>query len=315
LIDDPPMTAAAEAAEQINSAVSRFYEIAAAWKASPTLDVVGTFAKKPGRKGPRLDGSVINVIQSTLPGLVKADEDAKISVLVARLTAEPALQGMSMPHVNTLRTMVEREKRRLKGERQVGGRPGLDASACELLRPDGTHHILFAIVDRTSGVILGFAVGDLTESRAAYARAAQDMLDRVKRGTFAALPWSDVTTRIDVIVGADAGAWKVTRAEYTAKHRDTDFGLVEKGRRYGRYLKLIAGDAIGEIRLFPARTELRDQVATGNRYTDIEALSAIEVEVARHNDLVLASNVAQGAPRPPPATIRVMEFIASDFGH
>lgn len=309
-VDEPGEMTAAEAAGQAQVKVSRFYEIAAAWKAEPTLQSLGAFAKRPGRSGPRLAGDVVNTIQSILPELVKVDEHAKIATIVDRLQSHPALRDASLPHVNTLRTMVQREKRRLKGEKQAGGRPGFDAVACELLRPDGSYHVVFAVVDRTSRLLLGFSVGTLDESRSAYARAAQDALDRIVRPDAQRIPWADTTTRIDVIVGEDPEAWASTRAEYGANPFGLDFGLVEKGRRYGRYLKMVAGDAIGGMRIFPARTDASALPEAGHRFSDAEATTAIEVEVARHNAEVLAESVAQGAARPAPVTMRILEFIA-----
>lgn len=310
-VDEPGEMTAAEAAEEIGAAVSRFYEIASAWKANPTLNAVGS-TSKPGRKGSRLDGDVVNAIQSVLPKLVEAaGRDAKTSELINKLTEHPKLSGMSLPHANTLRTMIEREKRRVKSETQVGGRPGFDVSVCELLRHDGMPHVLFATIDRTSRIILGFTVGELARSHAAYARAARDALDRIDRKDSALLPWADSTSRIDVIVGDDLDAWTEAKAAYDAAPLGPVFGLVEKGKRYGRYLKIAAGDAIGEMKIHPARTGTELKPTAGNAYTDAEAIAAIEVEVARHNAEIMSNNVATGAPRPAPVTLRMLELIAA----
>lgn len=310
-VDEPGELTAAEAAAQADVAVSRFYEIAAAWKASPTLQSLGTFARRPGRKGPRLVGEVVNTIQSILPGIVQGEgRDAKVATIVARLVADPRLAGAGLPHVNTLRTMVERERRRLRAEQQVGVRPGLDASACELLRTDGRYHVVFAVVDRTSRLILGFSVGEVAESRAAYARAARDALDRIAAPDAPALPWADATARIDVIAGTDGNAWTAARERYEADRVGPAFGIVDRGRRFGRYLRIVAGDAIGGMRIFPARTETDVVADAGLRYTDADATTAVEVEVARHNAAVLAHSVATGAVRPAPDTLRILEFLA-----
>ena len=301
---------AAEAAENIGMAVNRFYEIAAAWKRTPTLTSVGSFAKKSGRKGPRLDGDVINKLQALLPDLVKANSEARTATLVGLLVAHPNLQGAQLPHTNTLRTMVEREKRRLKGEKQVGLRPGFDASACELLRPDGHYHVLFAVIDRTSKLILGFSLGEVGNSHSAYARAAQDALDRIESHGSSTLPWADTTDRVDIVVGTDIAQWKALKKEYGDLDLKPEFGLVESDRRYGRYLKLAVGKALDDIRLYPLKTEIRDVIETGNQFTDDEATAAIEVAVARHNNLILAQNIAKGAARPAPETLRVLEYIA-----
>jgi hypothetical protein len=309
-VEEPGEMTAAEAARDADLAVSRWYEVAAAWKASPVLASVGTFAKRPGRSGQRLDGEVVNRIHSILPGLIASDKHATVAAIVSQLQADSRLQGRALPHFNTLRTMVQRERRRQLAERQVGKRPGFDAAACDLLRVDGTPHVVFAVVDRTSHLILGFAVGDLAESRAAYARAAADALARMSAANAPALPWADATDRIDVVAGSDANAWARARAEYDANPVGPIFGLLGEGRRFGRYLRLAAGDAIGNLRIYPARTKAGKQAGAGHRYSDEDALAAIEVEVARHNSGVLTAIEVTGASRPAPVTVRMLEFMA-----
>jgi hypothetical protein len=309
-VEEPGELTAAEAASQADVAVSRWYELAAAWKTAPNVAAVGTFAKRPGKRGPRLDSKAVNIIQSVLPELVMVDPNAKVATLVAQLQADKRIQGHALPHLNTLRAMVEREKRRLKAEKQVGTRPGFDASACELLRDDGDHHVIFAVVDRTSGLILGFDVGRLEESRSAYARAAKDALTRLSRPDMPPLPWADSTARFDVIVGTDLEAWQGLLARYEADPAGPAFGLVETERRFGRYLKLAAGGTIGGLSLHPSRTGVRGKGTGGLTFSDSDAVAAIELEVGRHNAAVIAANVATGSARPAPDTIGVLEFIA-----
>ena len=181
-----------------------------------------------------------------------------------------------------------------------------------LLREDGNSHELFAVVDRTSRLILGFSVGSVSESRSAYARAARDALTRIGRANEFSLPWADTTTRIDVIVGEDVQTWKNTRTEYADEPLGPDFELVSNGRRYGRYLKLAAGGAIGDLKLLPARTGAEGRADTGHRYSLDDAISAIEIEVNKHNDEVMAENIATGSLRPAPETLAILEFIAHD---
>lgn len=310
--EEPGELTPAEAAEKAGAALSRFYEIVNAWKADPSIGSVGTFARKPGRKGERLNGEVVNRIQSVLPALVAKDDNGKVAAIVDLLSRHPALQGVKLPHLNTLRKMVEREKRRLLAEKQVGSRPGFDAVGCDLLREDGTHHVLFGVVDRTSRLILGFSVGRVDDSFAAYRRAARDALDRIGRRDAQPLPWSDETTRVDVVVGEDVDAWKQVERAYAADPVGPAFELIESSRRYGRYFKIVAGTKLGGMRIWPARTGATADAAVskGEAYTDEAATTAIEIEIARHNAHVMAENTAAGSPRPAPETIRMLEFIA-----
>jgi hypothetical protein len=54
---------------------------------------------------------VHSLLQKILPGVVEAQRDEKkVSVVVTALMAHEALQGVKLPHVNTLRAMVQRER-------------------------------------------------------------------------------------------------------------------------------------------------------------------------------------------------------------
>lgn len=305
---------AAEAANEAGVVVSRFYGLASAWQDSPSLHSVGTLAKRPGRKGPRLNGEVVNRIQSVLPRIVKAEKKSegpiKVSALVARLAAEPELRDVELPHVNTLRSMVQRELRRARAEDQVGLRPGFDAIACDLLREDGTPFIIFGVIDRTSRIVLGFSLGDLVDSRAAFARAANDALERIQSAG-ASLPWADRTDRIDVIVGEDIEQWESLRADYLAAPIGPEFVLVTSDGRYGRYFRLIAGGKLGNMKIWQKRTATGATIEGGRSYTSADAAAAIEAEIARHNEEVLRESTAQGEARPAPQTVRMLDFIAS----
>jgi hypothetical protein len=313
--DNPGEQTAAEAAREAEVKVSRFYEIVGAWKSTHTLSALGTFANRPGRHGPRLDGDVVNRIQTVLVPIVAEHRSEKVSRIVAALQEHDDFKGVELPHVNTLRTMVERELRRLRGEQQVGVRPGLDVVACDLLRPDGSHHVMFGILDRTSRYVLGFSVGQLSDSVSGYARAARDALARIAGPDSSALPWADETTRVDVIVGEDLDRWLPIFRKHEAEPIVPTFAPVDSRGRYGRYFKLITGKAIGRMKIWPARTDGGGVVNENARvYTDAEAVEAIEIEVARHNSEVLAASVATGSARPAPMTVRILEFVSAASG-
>lgn len=318
-VDRPGEMTAAEAAVLADVKVSRWYEIVGAWKATKSITALGTFANRPGRRGPRLDGEIVNRIQAVLVPTVAerlaADSGAKVGTIVTALQNHPDLDGLALPHVNTLRAMVERELLRVRGEQQAGKRPGLDVVACDLLRPDGTHHLMFAVVDRTSRYILGFSVGHIEDSLSAYARAARDALRRIEGPDGDALPWADLTDRVDVIVGEDEDAWAPVFQAHAAHPIVGKFDPVLSDGRYGRYFKLVAGSTVGTLRIIPLKTGGGGKVSPDARvYTDAEAIEAIEIDVARHNSEVRASTTTTGAPRPAPATIEILRFIADAAG-
>jgi hypothetical protein len=318
-VDRPGETTAAEAAKQAKVKVSRWYEIVGAWKATKSITALGTFANQPGRRGPRLDGTVVNEIQAVLVPTVaerlEADKSAKVGTIVTALQNHPKLKKLALPHVNTLRTMVEREIRRVRSEEQAGLRPGFDAAACDLLRPDGTRHVIFTVVDRTARYILGFSVGHVDDSLGAYARAARDAIRRIEGPDGGALPWADHTKRVDVIVGEDEDAWRPVFAAHAARPIVDVFAPVTSPGRYGRYLKLIAGSFIGKLRLVPVRTaDVGVADIDARIYTDEEAIEAIEIDVARHNSEVRAASTTTGAPRPAPETIEILRFVAGAAG-
>jgi hypothetical protein len=101
------------------------------------------------------------------------------------------------------------------------------------------------------------------------------------------------------------------QAEYQAAPIGPLFGLVETDGRYGRYFRLVAGKALGNMRIWPSRTGTGFAVEGGNRLSDAEAMAAIEIEIARHNEHVMAQSTADGAARPAPQTVRMLDFIAA----
>jgi hypothetical protein len=306
----PGEQTAAEAARDSDVKVSRFYEIVGAWRARKALTSLGTFAKRPGRTGPKLDGTVVNRIQAMLVPLVAASRDGKISTIVAAIQEKLGAE-VKLPHVNTLRTMVERERRRVRGEKQAGLRPGLDAVACDYLREDGTHHVVFGVVDRTSRFVLGFSVGHVRDSMSAYARAARDALRRIASADATRLPWADTLERVDVIVGEDGAAWADVFRAHRRHPIANVFDPVDSDGRYGRYFKLVAGTALGKLKIWPVRTDGGGKVTQGGIVLpDAQALDAIEIEIARHNAQVLSEISVRGAPRPAPALIEMLEFLA-----
>lgn len=315
-VDRPGEMTAAEAADMAKVKVSRWYEIVGAWKATGTLSALGTFASQPGRRGPRLDGEIVNRIQAVLVPVVAerllADAGTKIGTIVTALQKHSDLEGLDLPHVNTLRSMVEREVLRVRGEQQAGLRPGLDAVACDLLRIDGTNHVMFAVIDRTARYILGFTVGRVEDSLSAYARAARDALRRIEGPDAGALPWADELKRVDVIVGNDLEAWETVFRAHAGKRIADVFEPVISDGRYGRYFKLVAGSSVGKLRIIPMRTATGGSAGTDARvYSDAEALEAIEIDVARHNSGVQAASSTTGAPRPAPRLVEMLRFIAS----
>ena len=315
-VDRPGEMTAAEAAERAEVKVSRWYEIVGAWKATGTLSALGTFANQPGRRGPRLNGDIVNRIQAVLVPVVAerlaVDAGAKVGTIVTALQKHADLENLDLPHVNTLRSMVEREVRRVRGEQQAGLRPGLDAVACDLLRNDRTNHVVFAVIDRTARYILGFSVGRLEDSLSAYARAASDAIRRIEGPDAGAVPWADELKRVDVIVGDDFDAWDAVFRAHAGQRIAEVFDPVISDGRYGRYFKLVVGSSIGKLRIIPMRTDGSGNVNSDARvYSDAEALEAIEIDVARHNSEVRAASSTAGAPRPAPALIEMLRFIAS----
>ncbi|MEG8043868.1 hypothetical protein QP164_14575 [Sphingomonas sp. LR59] len=243
--DIPPAQAAADAGVSLN----RFFEMAKAWREARSLSSLGTFAKSSRRTDPRevaLQRIVARVIGKWPTGSVR---QMAMDLGQAFEEAGGGKVGTSM-----LRRVVEDELRRREVEGQLGNEIQFDCGACSLLRPDDSPYTLFAVLDRGSQLLLGAALGDVSDSRAGYAAAAGDALRRIDAGLFDGLPWVEAVARMALVAGLDADHWVALQARMASAGVKAPVQPSTSPKRFGRYLKPAVGDRLGRLDMWYGRT-------------------------------------------------------------
>nr|WP_314471486.1 hypothetical protein [uncultured Sphingomonas sp.] len=241
----PPAQAAADAGVSLN----RFFEMAKAWREARSLSSLGTFAKSSRRIDPReiaLQRIVARVIGRFPTGSVR---QMALDLGQAFEEAGGGKVGLSM-----LRRVVEEELRRREVEGQLGNEIQFDCAACSLLRLDDTPYTLFVVLDRGSQLLLGAALGDVSNSPAGYAAAATDALRRIGSGHFDGLPWVDAVARMVLVAGLDADRWVALQSEMASAGVKAPVQPSTSPKRFGRYLKPAVGDRLGRLDMWYGRT-------------------------------------------------------------
>ena len=308
---------------------TRFYQMAKAWRARRSLASVGVLAVPPRTRvfghAAALEAAVRDVVDRAIEGArdpANADvvggyveRELRVSVrsLAMDLAEASGLPPKDLPSYNTLRKAVDDELRRRRGMSDAGRDVAFDCTACSMLRSDGKTFTIFAVVDVDAQFLLGAALGEVRDSRAGHAAAAEDALRRLEAGDFTGLPWVERMARAELVVGHDVEAWADARQRARAAGVVAPLEPATARGRFGRYLAQAAGARIGTIGLWPARTDdgrpLRVASERSPRLGADEALARLRVEVNFHN----AGRRAALAPvpeRPPPADLRpLLDFV------
>jgi hypothetical protein len=297
---------AADAANELGLKIARFYDLAARWKAGDRrLFTVGTFVKGQSERKGRFDAKLMNELQSALPGIVERNEHLPVIQQVRLLLTAVDPKGRKLPGENTLREMVDREHRRRLTRRQAGTEPAFDFIGSGLWRESGGQHLIYAVIDRTSSLILGVAVGTFEESRSYYAAAAADALVWFASSEASGVAWAGVTERIDVVPAADVDWWR----ELDRDAAPVTCGLADGTKSPGRYFRACVGPKLGRLKLSALATATQGRDGVDAVDEDI-ALLQVKVEVAAHNAAVKAEMTAVGDSRPAPTTVAAMAWVS-----
>ncbi|HEX8124233.1 MAG TPA: hypothetical protein VF548_01485 [Allosphingosinicella sp.] len=295
---------AAEAAEQAGVGLSRFYRLAAEWRAGPSLAALGTFASKR-RRGSKFKPDAINALQAAVPRVVRLNGGASVSRLVELLVEAAGVPSDDLPRSTKLREIVQDEIRRLEATHDAGTAVVFDCVASSLPREDGRPHILFACVDRGTRCILGLGIGEIHHSVIGYADAAADALQGVEDGGLA-LPWGRRLAKAELTAGMDLEACESLVARLNDEVAGTNFQLARKPKRFGRYLRELVGPRLGKVAFTPTRTmEGTALAANGDMtpWTKADALRALREAAAVYNAELLEGEEA--VPEGPPATLLI----------
>lgn len=297
---------AADAAKLADLKLSRFYDLASKWRSGErTLFDVARFARsQSGRKG-RFDPTLLNELQAAVVGVVRDHGKLPVAKQVELLAAAVEARGRSLPKTNSLRTIVERERRRVATRAQVGTQPGFDLTGTGLGRSDGGQHVLFGIIDRTSRLIMGLALGDPADSGLAYAAAAADARRWLRSADAEGLPWSPLTERIDVVPGDDLAWWRsVDRSDCPV-----EAVLADGKRSRGGYFRRFVGPYLGPLRLEAVGGAASRATSDGDVFDDELALLRVRVAVAAHNATVKAAMDGGGESGPAPTLDAALAWV------
>lgn len=298
---------AARAAADAGVGLTRFYEMAKAWRNDRSLAALGTFAAAPKSRVGKYDATIRKLVGE----VVAADANASVRKLAIELASRLGrfVDGAGPSH-NTLRRYVEEELRRRERESSAGVDLQLDCSACKLTPSDERLFTAFVILDRATQVVLGAELGVLADSRAGYRGAAIDALRRLDESQFVRLPWVDRSARAEIVVGEDKNAWTDMKKRLVDADLHAGIELSTKTNRFGRYLRPATGLRIGTVVFFPIRTGEDGSTGVRARSSVMESHARLSVEVDEYNTEVISQIQSPSEASPPANLRRFLEMIA-----
>lgn len=291
---------------------SRFYRLAADWRAMPTLDALGAAAGTAGgAKSTRLHPTTVNALQAVVSNVVRFNHGASISQLVRLMVEEAKVPADTLPSPVRLRQFVEDELRRLQATGEAGHAIRLDCTAIDIPREGGRPYVMFACLDAGTRLILGAAVGEEPVAASGYALAAGDALRRIERD-FCELSWTKRLARIEITAGTDVDA-SVCLVKRVLDATSANVQLASSPKRFGKYLRTIVGPSVGRVLFTPARTE--SGLATPNNkkmtpWSQANAAGAVEVMVNEYNANILKDLIPQEGSHPPDALMAALGVMA-----
>ena len=299
---------AASAASQAGLGLSRWYDVAGRWSSGERrLFDIGRYARgHPDRKGV-FDATLLDELRTAVPRIVAENDGldgrrVPVARMVELLVQSIDVGARRLPVFNTLRRMIEQERRRVDTRGQVGTQLGFDMVGSGLLRSDGRQHLIYGVIDRTSRLILGFTLGSIENSVERHGVAAIDALAGISSIGFDGVPWATATRRIDVVPGMDVDAWSL-RAQ--RRKAPVEWGIADGRKSRGGYFRKAVGPHLGRLKLSSVRNaiELRDIAPEAEVFNEDSASLRISVEVASHNSAVMAelrelAGEGEAAPAP-----------------
>lgn len=270
---------------------SRFYRLAADWRAAPGLKALGA-AVGSGSAGSRHDPKVVNALQAVVAEVVRFNHGAKVSQLVRKMVDAAKLpEGARLPGEPALRRIVEDELRRARGMSEAGNEVRFDCTAINLPQEGGRPHIMFACIDKGTRAVLGYSVQPTPDAPVGYAAAATDALSRI-RSELADLPWALRMSQLIVTAGPDTSASIALVEKMLKAAVGGSLQLTQNSKRYGKYFREFVGTRVGRIEITPARTEQGSAMPDAGDmtpWTSPDAAAAVGAIVKQHNAEVLSN--------------------------
>lgn len=292
---------------------SRFYRLAADWRAAPALAALGVFTGS-GAARERLDPDAVNALQAVVNDVVVLNEGASVSQLVRLMVEQAGVEAEKLPGALRLRQIVEDERRRIAATGEAGHTVMFDCTAINLPRSDHRPHVMFALVDKGTRLIFGAAIGSAADARAGYASAAADAEERLSKH-LTDLPWSLRVSQIYLTAGEDLREaqdllWDLRDAGVQTAQ------LKRMPRRYGGYFRQVVGNRIGRIAITPSRTE-HGSAAPDNGdmtpWSEAEAAAAVAQAVEQHNARTMEHLPRNSEGRMPDDLEKTLEVLTSSL--
>lgn len=245
---------AKDAARRLGLGLSRFYKMAADWRATGDFEVLGTIRAKHGKRRSKLDPEVVNALQSVVADVVARNEDATVSHLVRLMVAESGVEDLEpprrLPSSMKLREIVEAEMRRSAALAKAGNQIAFDCCALTWAATPDQPFCLFLVIDRGTRAVLGHHVGLFEEGLKGFAAAASDALDNMSDLD---LPWSHDMLGMQMVVGAKREPYdRLSRR--LERELSVSAKLASSEKRFGRYVLELLGPRLGRVVFAPRST-------------------------------------------------------------
>lgn len=302
-------TAEAGAAEA-GLSLNRWYEMHARWRERRSLSSIGIAAAQPRSRSM----SNHDDLQRLVVPVVDADPEASVrqlSFALAEAYVREVGEGtVKAPSENTLRKFVQAELRRRATEAAPGNEVMFDCCGCTLPHADGVF-MAFLVLDKGTRAVLGAALGDAAASRAGYAAAARDALDRIAHAPLVGLDWAGRLERSELVFGLDEDAWANHAAEMKDAGMRNQLQPVTRAKRFGAYVRPLLGPRMGRVRFVPGKVSKEE--VTARATPDDDARLAVEVDV--HNAARVAERRAlldgpgEGDGRPPAMLVNLLKRV------
>jgi hypothetical protein len=308
---------AAEAARTAGVGLSRFYKMAADWKDTGDLEVLGTIKARAGRRASKLDGEVVNALQAVVARVVSRNDGASVSHLVREMIDESGIlerkPRSSLPSKMKLREIVEAELRRSRALTEAGHQIAFDCCAITWAYSPASPFCLFLVIDRGTRAILGHHLGVFDDDILGHAAAAANALEALDRLN---LQWARTMMGIQIVIGAD-GARYAALVDAMEKDLGISAKTASTAGRFGRYVKQTIGPRMGQVVFAPGSTIsgsppplVNGQVDVRPRHWVADAVaSAIKGYNASEVPHVEATNGGQKL-QPPATLVEVLQRIS-----
>ena len=178
----PPRHAGmADAAKAAGTSLTTIYTIAKRWRAAPSLEALGVYASRTPAAGVGSSGERSGMLRDV--GRMLRDDPAAGNVDIRRRLGETF--GRT-PSFTTVKRLVQDARRVMPPSRPFGSDVILDSAGLDVFYDEGIPTRLYAVVDRGTGLVLGWELWSHDDPAGGYARAAHHALSGVRSSRGAA---------------------------------------------------------------------------------------------------------------------------------